>query len=153
MEHRLEPFFEVNGVRFFDDSIATTPESTIAALEALGPRVVLICGGARGGKRSYGPLGQAISRGSRHVILIGETAHDIRAAIPRRYRGPKVRSAKTFEEAVAMALDQAESGDHVLLSPASASYDMFVNYVERGQRFKTLVRNAALESGQFSRAT
>ncbi|MCH2372985.1 MAG: UDP-N-acetylmuramoyl-L-alanine--D-glutamate ligase [Planctomycetes bacterium] len=153
VEHRLEPFYEVNGIRFFNDSIATTPESTIAALDTLGPKVVLVCGGAGSADRSYVTLGRAISRGTRYVILIGKTAREIRKAIPQRYRGPEVRIAKTFEEAVTIACEQATPGDNVLLSPASASYDMFVNYVERGNRFKALVRNATLGVDQVTRAT
>ena len=143
VEHRLEPFHEMGGVRFFNDSIATTPESTIAALDALGPRVVLICGGARGGDRSYTALGQRIARQTHSVVLVGQTANDIAASIPTRGTRPRVHRAATLEDAVRHALDTAVPGDRVVLSPACASYDMFVNYMERGSRFKELIRDGA----------
>lgn len=147
VEHRLERFHEADGVEYFNDSIATTPESTIAALEALGPRIVLVCGGAPGGRRSYRALGQAIARRTRCVILIGETAVDIAAAIPSFHGGPLIQRAGDFEEAVVSARRHARSGDHVLLSPACSSYDMFVNFEARGRSFKSLVRSIAAAAG------
>ncbi len=140
VEHRLERFHVADGVEYFNDSIATNPESTIAALEALGPRIVLVCGGAPGGRRSYRALGQAIARRTRCVILIGETAADIAAAIPSRRDGPLIHVAGGFEEAVVSTRRFAQTGDQVVLSPGCSSYDMFVNFEERGRSFKRLVR-------------
>ncbi len=139
VEHRLEPFYQTGGIQYFNDSIATTPESTIAALEALGPDVVLICGGAAGTQRSYRALGHVIARQTRCVILTGKAAEEIAAAIPERTQGPSIRRTRTFDQAVAVARQCARRGDRVVLSPACSSYDMFVNYEERGRRFKSLV--------------
>ncbi len=147
VEHRLERFHEVGGIQYINDSIATTPESTIAALEALGPRIVLVCGGAPGGRRSYRALGEAIARRTRCVILIGATATEIAAAIPARRDGPVIHLAGDLREAVVVARRNALTGDRVILSPACSSYDMFVNFEERGRSFKSLVRSIATAEG------
>ena len=139
VEHRLEPVIKHAGVSYLNDSIATTPESTIAALEALGPNVVVICGGSSKGC-SFHSLGQALSRRTRGVVLLGQTAETIRTAIPCRPGGPRVSMAGTLEDAVCRAREVAKSGDKIILSPACPSYDMFVNFVERGDRFKKIAR-------------
>ncbi len=140
VEHRLEPFHSAGGVRYLNDSIATTPESTVAALEALPGGIVLICGGAAGGERSYRRLGLAIARRTRATILIGETADEIEREIPRRPGGPMIARAENLETAVRAANAAARPGDAIVLSPAAASYDMFVNFEARGRRFKELAR-------------
>jgi len=142
VEHRLEFVVEHEGVQYFNDSIATTPESTIAALEALGPNVVVICGGSSKGS-SFRALGEVISRRARGVVLLGQTAEAIRSCIPERSGGPIVRTVSSLEEAVAEAHRVACSGDRVILSPACASYDMFVNFEDRGRRFKEFARRLA----------
>lgn len=138
VEHRLEPVREHEGISYLNDSIATTPESTIAALEALGPNIVLICGGSSKGC-SFHALGQVISRKARGVVLLGQTAEALHASIPRQPRGPEVRRATGLEDAVLKARAMASPGYRVILSPACPSYDMFVNFVERGRRFKEIV--------------
>jgi len=142
VEHRLEPVIEYEGIRYLNDSIATTPESTVAALEALGPNAVVICGGSSKGC-SFHSLGQALSRRTRGVVILGQTAEAIGTSIPRRPGGPRVSMAASLEEAVCQARDMARSGDKIILSPACPSYDMFVNFVERGNRFKEIVRQIA----------
>jgi UDP-N-acetylmuramoylalanine--D-glutamate ligase len=142
VEHRLEPVVEHEGVRYLNDSIATTPESTMAALEALGPNAVVICGGSSKGC-SFRALGHAIGRRARGAVLLGQTAEAIREHIPRRRGGPEVRMATSLEDAVMHARDIARPGDRVILSPACPSYDMFVNFVERGRRFKDIARRLA----------
>jgi UDP-N-acetylmuramoylalanine--D-glutamate ligase len=139
VEHRLEPVVERNGITYVNDSIATTPESTIAALEALGPNAVFICGGSAKGC-SFGALGQALALRARAVVLLGQTAAAIRAAIPRRRGGPEVVIAADLADAVARASALARAGDRVILSPACPSYDMFLNFAERGARFKEIAR-------------
>jgi UDP-N-acetylmuramoylalanine--D-glutamate ligase len=139
VEHRLEPVLERDGVSYVNDSIATTPESTIAALEALGPNAVLICGGSSKGC-SFHALGLALARRARAVVLLGQTAEAIRASIPRRRGTPEVAGAADLADAVAKASALARPGDRVILSPACPSYDMFLNFVERGRRFKEIVR-------------
>lgn len=142
LEHRLERVLESRGVTYYNDSIATTPESTIAALGALGPRLVLIAGGSGKGC-SYRELGRAISRRARAVVLLGRTAEEIRRSIPERAGGPTIAVADGLEDAVRTASRLAVRGDAVILSPASASFDMFLNFAERGERFKEIVRRLA----------
>ena len=139
VEHRLEPVLERDGVVYLNDSIATTPESTVAALEALGPNAVLICGGSEKGC-SFGALGRALALRARGVVLLGKTADAIAAAIPRRPGAVEVRRASTLEDAVAQASVMARPGDRVILSPACPSFDMFLNFAERGRRYKEIVR-------------
>ncbi|ADU50477.1 UDP-N-acetylmuramoylalanine/D-glutamate ligase [Thermaerobacter marianensis DSM 12885] len=143
VEHRLELVREVDGVRYYNDSIATAPDRTLAALEAFTEPVVLIAGGYDKGI-PFDPLGPAVCRRARAVVLLGKTAGAIQRVIEeaaaREGRRPVVRRVGSLEEAVAEARRLARPGDVVLLSPACASYDMFRDYVERGQRFKELVR-------------
>ncbi|MGQ9590212.1 MAG: UDP-N-acetylmuramoyl-L-alanine--D-glutamate ligase [Planctomycetota bacterium] len=147
LEHRLERVLESRGVTYYNDSIATTPESTIAALGALGPKVVLICGGSGKGC-SYRELGRAISHRARAVVLMGRTAEEIRRSIPERAGGPAIAAAQDLEDAVRKASRLAAHGDAVILSPASASFDMFLNFAERGARFKEIARRLA-ERGEL----
>jgi len=139
VEHRLEPVLERDGIIYLNDSIATTPESTVAALEALGPNAVFICGGSEKGC-SFGALGRSLALRARGVVLLGKTADAIAAAIPKRPGAVEVRKAGTLEDAVAQASDMARPGDRVILSPACPSYDMFLNFAERGRRYKEIVR-------------
>ena len=134
VEHRLEFCRQVDGVAFFNDSIATSPERTMMALEALTCPVVLIAGGSDKGL-DYIDLGEAIGSRVKRTILLGETADKIRAAVP----WASAEKAPDLETAVRLAVAAAAPGDAVLLSPASASYDMFTNFEARGLAFKTIV--------------
>jgi UDP-N-acetylmuramoylalanine--D-glutamate ligase len=135
VEHRLEAVGEFGGVTYYNDSIATNPESTLAALDTLKGPIVLLLGG-RDKNLDFRALGRRVAERVRVAVLVGETAEKIAAVIPA---GPEVRRAATFDEAVAMAREAARPGDTVLLSPACASFDMFRNFAERGRRFKELV--------------
>ena len=143
VEHRLELVRELDGVRYYNDSIATAPDRTLAALESFSEPVVLIAGGYDKGI-PFDPLGPAVCRRARAVVLLGQTADAIQrvieAAAAREGRGPVVRRVGSLDEAVREARRLARPGDVVLLSPACASYDMFRDYAERGRRFKELVR-------------
>ncbi|MBN1443334.1 MAG: UDP-N-acetylmuramoyl-L-alanine--D-glutamate ligase [Planctomycetes bacterium] len=142
VEHRLEVVLRRDGVEYINDSIATTPESTIAALEALRPSVLLICGGASKGC-SFARLARSIAANTREVFLIGATAREIESEIEKARRPPSDRPvlhrSGTLEAAVRAARQRARSGDCVILSPACASYDQFTNFEQRGRRFKDLV--------------
>ncbi len=139
IEHRLELVIEHEGIAYYNDSIATTPESTICALDALGPRVVVIAGGSDKGT-SFARLGRAMARRSRGVVLIGRTAERIRQSlVDARARIPVIDAA-TLEDAVRTARSLARPGDRIVLSPSCASYDMFTHFEERGRRFKEIVR-------------
>ena len=139
--HRLEFVREIQGVRYYNDSIATTPESVIAALDSFEGGIVLIAGGSDKGI-SFDHLADEIVRKAKAVVLIGTTASEIAALVEAR-RGsrvhPFVTRCDSLAEGVRRAQEWAQNGDVVLLSPACASYDMFRNFEDRGNRFKALV--------------
>jgi len=135
VEHRLEEVAEVNGVRFVNDSKATSVDATLKALEAFADdpgKVVLILGGL-GKKAPYAPLTELIKARVRKMILIGEDAKTIES---------ELGSVGTFEhasdlrDAVTKGFNAAQAGDVVLLAPACASFDMFESFEERGKIFK-----------------
>lgn len=149
--HRLELVAEQGGVRYINDSIATAPDRTLAALDALfgddrpgagpPPGLVLVAGGYDK-HLDYGPLGQALARRARAVALTGPTGPAIAEAIAAAAgpdSAPAIMGPLPFDDAVTAALQAARPGDVVLLSPAAASYDAFRNFEERGQRFRSLV--------------
>ena len=139
--HRMEEVPGPSGITCFDSSIDTTPERTATTLAALSPlRPVLLLGGAGKGL-SYRPLVDPIRRGVKSVILFGAAARDLAAALDRG--GISYRVIPDFDSAVREALSLARPGDLLLLSPACASYDAFKNFAERGDRFRTLCREAA----------
>lgn len=142
VEHRLELVRELDGVKFYNSSIDSSPSRTAAALSAMaGKSLVLICGGYDK-NLDYAPLGEAICShgGVKTLILTGATSGKIKRAVEDRApRGLKLIEADTFDGAVLKAAQAAQSGDCVLLSPASASFDSFKNFMERGNRFKTIV--------------
>ena len=137
---RLELVAETGGVRYYNDSIATTPESTMVALEAFREPIVLIAGGSSK-NLSFEEIGRRIARRAKAVVLIGATAPEIERAIRAGAApAPPIHPAKSLEDAVRLAHRIARPGDVVLLSPACASFDMFRNYAERGQKFREAVR-------------
>jgi UDP-N-acetylmuramoylalanine--D-glutamate ligase len=138
VEHRLEFAGESGGVKYYNDSIATNPESTLAALDTLPGPFVLIAGGYDK-KLPFDALGKKVAERVRVAVLLGETAEAIARSIPPA-AATEVRRARTFDEAVELARAAARPGDTVLLSPACASYDMFRHFAERGERFKELIR-------------
>jgi UDP-N-acetylmuramoylalanine--D-glutamate ligase len=136
--NRLEAVAEVRGVRYVNDSQATIPIAAIAALRAFGEaRTVLIAGGKDKGL-DYASFADAIAAHCRAAVLIGETAATLEQLIAGR---TPVRHAASMAEAVAGAAALAEAGDVVLLSPAAASFDMFVDYAARGEAFRAAVRS------------
>jgi UDP-N-acetylmuramoylalanine--D-glutamate ligase len=141
LAHRLEYVATVNGVRFFDDSKATNVDAVARALEAFEEPVVLIMGGRNKGMRFEG-LQPAVRRHVRRLVVLGEAADELAAALgPACPEG--VERARTMAEAVAKALSAARPGQSVLLSPACASFDMFDSYVHRGEVFRAEVARLA----------
>ena len=131
--HRLEPVGEAHGVRYVNDSKATNVAAALRALDAYRDEPVhLILGGSRKGE-DFAPLAAAIGPNVRSVHLIGETAGELAAAIPRAHDDGDL--------AAALAHVEARPGDVVLLSPACASYDQFLDFEERGEEFRRLVQN------------
>lgn len=139
MEHRLELVRELDGVRYYDDSFGTTPETAIVAIQAFEEPKVVILGGSDKGA-DYGELARVLAGANiRKVLLIGEQAGRISEALASAGVTEVMPGGKTIEEIVATAREQAQSGDVVLLSPACASFDMFKNYQDRGEKFKNAV--------------
>ncbi len=140
VEHRIELVREHRGVRWYNDSIASSPSRTIAGLRSFSSKVILIAGGKDKGI-SYAPLGPVINDHTKLLILCGATAGVIREAVEgaENYRGLEILEAEDYPSAVALADSRAGRGDVVLLSPASTSFDRFRNFEERGRVFKELV--------------
>lgn len=138
VEHRIEFVDEINGVRFYNDSKATSVDATLKALEALSEdegKTVLILGG-RGKNAPYEPLAELIESSVRTLVLIGEDADNIASQL---HGSADIVRAGSMSEAVEAAFDAAEKGDAVLLAPACASFDMFDSFEERGRVFKAAV--------------
>jgi len=134
--HRLEYIGQVKGIRFYDDSKATNVGAVVKALEGFDQPVILIAGGRdKGG--DYLPLKELIQTKVRAMVLIGETREIIREQLGG---STKTECVGTLEEAVLWAFQQGRSGDVVLLSPACSSFDMFRDYVHRGNVFQQAVR-------------
>jgi UDP-N-acetylmuramoylalanine--D-glutamate ligase len=141
LEHRLELVRDLKGVKFYDDSFSTVPETAIAALKSFEEPIVLIAGGSYKGS-DYTELGRVIrSSQVKTIILIGDMAGDIDKAIGRNFSGEKILHLTRMNQMVEKAFELAHSGDVVLLSPACASFGLFKNYKDRGDQFKTAVRN------------
>ena len=140
VEHRIELVRECRGVRWYNDSIASSPSRTIAGLRSFDRPVILIAGGKDKGV-SYAPLGPVVNDHVKLLILCGATAGVIRRAVEEaaNYRGLTILEAEDYPAAVALADSRAQRGDVVLLSPASTSFDRFRNFEERGRAFKELV--------------
>jgi UDP-N-acetylmuramoylalanine--D-glutamate ligase len=135
VEHRLEEVAEINGVRFVNDSKATSVDATIKALEAFADgagKVVLILGG-RGKQAPYAPLTDLIKACVRQMILIGEDAKTIEAELGSV---ASFEHATDMKDAVTRSFAAAKPGDVVLLAPACASFDMFDSFEHRGRVFK-----------------
>ena len=150
--HRLQLIATIHGVQYYDDSKGTNVGATVAALEGLGAegkKVVLIAGGDGKGQ-NFEPLATAVARHARAVVVIGRDAGAIRSVLERGAPGSPLLGAPTLEKAVVIAAKRARSGDAVLLSPACASFDMFRNYVHRGEVFVNAVRDLSAEAGQTS---
>ena len=136
-------FRSIDGVVYYDDSKGTNVGATVAALEGLGRKVVLIAGG-EGKGQDFSPLKPAVSKHARAVVLIGRDVPLIAAAL-KGCGVPLLRSAD-MNDAVLQATNSAQSGDAVLLSPACASFDMFRNYEHRAEIFVEAVHELIKEA-------
>ncbi len=136
LEHRLEFVRELRGVKFYNDSKATTVNSVKRALESFSEPVILIAGGRDKGS-DYTPLRDPVREKVKALILLGEARAKIAQALPGL---TETLSVENLAQAVKLAWAKSSSGDLVLLSPACSSFDMFSNYEERGRVFKELVR-------------
>jgi UDP-N-acetylmuramoylalanine--D-glutamate ligase len=134
--HRLEFVREKEGVRYYNDSIATSPESTMVALETLPGPIILLVGGYDK-NLPMNVLADTIVKKAHVVVTYGRTGPRIADLIGDQ--GPTVIREEGFESALRCAHENASVGDTVLLSPACASYDLFRNFAERGDRFRSWV--------------
>lgn len=143
VEHRAEFVRELDGVRYYNDSIATTPSRTISGTLSLFEQKIIVILGGYDKKVPFEPLGPVVVEKTKDVILLGVTAPKIEAAIlgcPTYTEGnPVIHRVENLEQAVRLAHKIAQKGDIVSLSPACASFDQFPNYETRGERFKEYV--------------
>jgi UDP-N-acetylmuramoylalanine--D-glutamate ligase len=139
LEHRLEDVLAFRGVRFVNDSKATTVDAALKALASFDRKIVLILGGRDKGA-DFALLRHAVRKSVRSIVLVGEAAGKIEAALEGTV--PMERAA-TYRDVVRLAFDQASPGDVVLLAPACTSWDMFRDFEERGRTFKSEVRKLA----------
>jgi UDP-N-acetylmuramoylalanine--D-glutamate ligase len=139
LEHRLEFVRELNGVSYFNDSKGTNVGAVMKSLESFSAPIILIAGG-RDKAGDFTVLRHLIKERVKAVVLIGEAAEKMRTAF-----GDVTETimAADFRNAVEAAQRVAEKGDVVLLSPACASFDMFLNFEDRGRKFKKLVKEMA----------
>ncbi|MBN2317147.1 MAG: UDP-N-acetylmuramoyl-L-alanine--D-glutamate ligase [Sedimentisphaerales bacterium] len=140
LPHRLEFVAEINGTRWYNDSIATTPQSAIVALETFSQPVIIIAGGYDK-NIPFDELGEKIAERAKAAILIGQTAEKIAKKIAENIeKKTNVQIVDSLAKAVTLTHDLADPGDVVLLSPACASYDMFDNFEHRGREFIDCVK-------------
>jgi UDP-N-acetylmuramoylalanine--D-glutamate ligase len=139
LEHRLEDVLTLRGVRFVNDSKATTVDATMKALASFDRPVVLILGGRDKGA-DFTPLRRALRGKVKAVVLVGEASDKIERALAGAV---PVERVTNYRDVVARAFDRAAPGDVVLLAPAATSWDMFRNFEERGRTFKSEVRRLA----------
>ncbi len=137
--HRLEPVAEINGVEFINDSKGTNPDASIKALEAYDKPIVLLAGGRNKGS-DFTEFARKVKEKVRCLVILGECREEIRTAVLET-GFTNILEADTFDQAVTTAATEAKPGEIVLLSPACASWDMFRDFEERGERFKEVVMN------------
>ena len=142
VEHRIELVRELDGIKYYNDSIGTSPTRTMACLDSFEQKLILIAGGYDKGV-PFTQLGVEIVRQVKGLILTGDTAPAIKKAVEEAEgfdeSGLKLIETEDLSAAVSAARDIAQEGDVVVLSPACAAFDRFKNFMERGQVFKQLV--------------
>lgn len=147
VKHRIEFVREVDGAKFYNDSIASSPSRAIAGLNSFNQKIIMIAGG-QDKKVPYDILGPVICKSVKTLVLLGNGASDaaapqIRKAVENCEEftncGIEIKETTSLKDAVLMAKESAKSGDVVMLCPAATSFDMFKNFEERGNLFKDLV--------------
>ena len=143
LDHRLELVRELNGVKYYDDSFATTPESAIVAIEAFKDPKVIILGGSDKGAE-YIKLANTVAGGNvKHAVLIGDTAKSIEQALKNEGFSDYSFGSKDINEIVELCKEKSSPGDVVLLSTGCASFGIFKDYKDRGEKFKKAVQELA----------
>lgn len=142
VEHRLEFVREINHIKWYNDSVSSSPTRTIAGLNSYAENIVLIAGGYDK-NLDYSPIAKPILNKVTKLILFGATKDKIYQAVTKEKKDERIEIyvLNTLEEVVNKAKEVAIPGEVVLFSPASASFDMFKNFADRGKQFKALVNN------------
>jgi UDP-N-acetylmuramoylalanine--D-glutamate ligase len=143
LEHRIEFVDKIKGIKIFNDSKATNPDATIKALESFEEKITLILGG-KDKDMDFKPVIPYMERKILNLILIGETKEKILKMLTNHEKRFKklpfrVFVCNDFENAVYKGLDVTKPGNVLLLSPACASFDMFRDYKDRGEKFKRII--------------
>ena len=139
VEHRIEFVREINGIKFYNSSIDSSPSRTTACVNSFKTPIIAICGGYDK-NIPYEPLGELFKSKVKYTVLCGATAKKI-AAVFDSVGYTEYVITDDFEKAVSLAKEKANDGDNVVLTPASASFDMFKNFAERGNVFKRIVNS------------
>ena len=143
VEHRIEFVEEVDGVKWYNDSASSSPSRTLSGINAFKEKIILIAGGYDK-NLDYTPLAKPIVDKVKTLILIGQTSGKIYEVVKNELEEENkhldIYMCETLEETIPIAKKNASKGDVVLFSPASASFDMFKNFADRGNKFKELVR-------------
>ena len=140
VEHRIEFVRELDGVKYYNDSIASSPTRAIAGLNAFSQKVIMIAGGSDK-NIPFDELAKEIVKHVKYLIVTGFTQEKIKEAVLKENKDFPVYVAADFDDAVNFANKTSENGDIVILSPACASFDRFKNFMERGNKFKELVNS------------
>ena len=140
VEHRLEFVREINNVKWYNDSVSSSPTRTMAGLSSFDEDIVLIAGGYDK-NLDYTPLAKPILNKVSKLILFGATSDKIFEAVMKKKQNEKIEiyQEKTLDDVINRAKEVATNGEIVLFSPASASFDMFKNFADRGNQFKEIV--------------
>ena len=143
VEHRIEFIREIDGVKWYNDSASSSPSRTLSGINAFKEKIVLIAGGYDK-NLDYTPLARPIIEKVKTLILIGQTSGKIyevvKDELEKENKNLDIYMCETLEETIPIAKKNAGKGDVVLFSPASASFDMFKNFADRGNKFKDLVK-------------
>ncbi len=144
VEHRLELVREIDGVKWYNDSVSSSPTRTIAGLNSFEEDIILIAGGYDK-NLDYNPIAKPIINHVKTLILLGQTSEKIFNAVKRESEREnkkiKIYMCDSLEQTVNIAKKYSEKGQIVLFSPASASFDLFKNFADRGNKFKQIVNN------------
>lgn len=143
LPHRLEFVGEFHGRRFYNDSISTTPESTIAALQSFDAPVVILAGGYDK-QIDLTEMAHCIRTNAKAAIVMGETAAQLHRMLSPTMGDLNCRLTENFDDAFLSAVEISSAGDAVVLSPGCASHDWFSNFEERGERFRQKAAGWAL---------
>ncbi len=143
LEHRLQFVAEVDGIQFYNDSISTIPETTVAAIDSFDRPIHLLLGGSDKGL-DYGEMISKLDMQYDRIAgitLLGEVGETIADQFASRWRDKLIGPFKDFQEAMTETVEHAKSGEIILLSPGSASFGMFKNYADRGEQFTKFVQS------------